>query len=106
VVNKTPLSAKTNRQIGGNAPGVYLGKVQKTSGITSERMDEILRSHLIDPAAIRSDAFATFFKSRADAILDRIEAAMGKTIAGREFGSQMPAEAQNGDEDVPDAPEA
>jgi hypothetical protein len=106
VVNKTPLSAKTNRQIGGNAPGLYLGKIQKASGISTERMDEILRSHLIDPTAIRSNGFAAFFKGRADAILDRIEAAMGKTISGRDLGPQLSTDAQNGDEDEADVPEA
>jgi len=106
VVNKTPLSAKTNRQIGGNAPSVYLEKVGKTSGISSERMDAILRSHLIDPAATRGDEFAAFFRARANAILDRIEGAMGKTIVGRDFGSQLSTEAPGGDEDEPDVPEA
>ena len=33
VVNKTPLSARTNRMIGGNAPSVYLPRVVKDAGI-------------------------------------------------------------------------
>ena len=57
VVNKTPISAKTNRMIGGNAPSVYLARVQKNADIEPARMDDILRSHLIDPAAMRADDF-------------------------------------------------
>src|SRR6185312_6563264 len=50
IVNKTPISAKTNRMVGGNAPGNYLAKLQKSAAIPESRMDDILRSHAIDPA--------------------------------------------------------
>ena len=103
VVNKTPLSAKTNRQIGGNAPSVYLERLQKTSGITLERMNDILKSHLVDSTAIRADSFDDFFTSRRNAILNRIEAAIGKPVTGRDTDVQAPSE-QNGDEDI-DTPE-
>jgi hypothetical protein len=104
VVNKTPLSAKTNRQIGGNAPSLYLGKIRKASGIAPDRMNQILQSHLIDPEAIRKDQFATFFSARSKSILDRIEIAMGKQVMGRDLTIEQPA--QNGDEDEPDIPES
>ncbi|HEY9602761.1 MAG TPA: DUF262 domain-containing protein, partial [Allocoleopsis sp.] len=80
VVNKTPLSGKTNRKIGGKAPSVYLANTQKDANISEERMDEILRSHVIDPSAMRSDNFETFFQARKNALLNRIEKAMGKPI--------------------------
>ena len=32
IVNKTPISAKTNRMIGGNPPSNYLGRIQKSVG--------------------------------------------------------------------------
>jgi hypothetical protein len=82
IVNKTPLAARTNRMIGGNAPSVYLSRIQKNAAISSERMDEqILRSHLIDPAALRGDDFEPFFRAREAALLDRIQAAMGTPIS-------------------------
>lgn len=81
VVNKTPLSYKTNRKIGGNAPSAYLEKIQKDASINPERLDEIMRSHLIDPRLARSDNFEEFFTARKEAILKRIEDAMGKPIA-------------------------
>jgi hypothetical protein len=81
IVNKAPISARTNRMIGGNAPSGYLPKLQKTAGIEPARMDEILRSHLIDPPALRADDFDKFFQARSLALLGRIEKAMGKPIA-------------------------
>jgi hypothetical protein len=81
IVNKTPISAKTNRMIGANAPSVYLGRIQKSAGIESQRMDAILQSHVIEPAPLRGDDFLAFFKAREKALLDRVEAAMGKPIA-------------------------
>jgi hypothetical protein len=81
IVNKTPISARTNRMIGGKAPSVYLAELQKTAGITPARMDEILRSHLIDPAALRADDFDRFFQARSQALLEKIEKAMGKALA-------------------------
>jgi hypothetical protein len=80
IINKTPLSAKTNRMIGSNAPSGYLARIQKNAGISEERMNEILRSHLIDPVALRGDDFDTFFQARKEALLDRIEKAMDKPI--------------------------
>lgn len=61
IVNKTPLSARTNRIIQGVAPSVYLQKLQKEYGLSTERLDEILKSHLVDPNHLRSDDFVSFF---------------------------------------------
>jgi hypothetical protein len=94
VVNKTPISAKTNRKVGGNAPSVYLAGLQKSAGIEPARMDEILRSHLIEPAALRADDFDRFFEARSRALLAKIEKATGKPIAREAV-----------DEDVPEAVE-
>jgi hypothetical protein len=80
VVNKTPISATTNRRIGGNAPSVYLPNLQKSASIQPDRLDAILRSHLIDPAALRADDFGRFFETRSQALLNRIEEVMGKPI--------------------------
>jgi hypothetical protein len=81
IVNKTALSSKTNRMIGGNAPSIYLARSQKSADIDDTRMNQILHSHLIDPASLRSDDFESFFSAREVALLGRIEEAMGKRIA-------------------------
>ncbi|MBM3321757.1 MAG: hypothetical protein FJY73_13925 [Candidatus Eisenbacteria bacterium] len=80
IINKTALSATTNRQIGGRAPSKYLPAIEKAAGIDSGRMDAILRSHCISPEDLRTDRFWEFFESRAEALIQRIEAATGKKI--------------------------
>jgi hypothetical protein len=80
VINKTALAARTNRQIGGRAPGKYLPAIEKSAGVDNARMDEILRSHCIAPEHLRADHFWEFYAARAEALLQRIEAATGKTI--------------------------
>jgi len=80
IINKTALAARTNRQIGGRAPSKYLSAIEKAAGVGTERMDEILRSHCIAPEHLRADRFWEFYGARAEALLQRIEAATGKTI--------------------------
>lgn len=79
-INKTPLSAKTNKMIGGKAPSAYVADIQKNTSISQEQMDKILQSHVINESAMRSDNFDIFFQSRKNALLNRIEKAMGKPI--------------------------
>ena len=81
IVNKTPISAKTNRIISGNAPSKYLPRIQQSSGYDENRMEQILQSHVVDPNYLRLDNFEVFFETRANALLERIEQAMGKPIA-------------------------
>ena len=82
IVNKTPISYKANRMIGGKAPSDYLAAIQshKQVGLGDAAMDEILRSHHIDPATMRADDFERFFQVRLDALLRIVEEVMGKTI--------------------------
>lgn len=80
IINKTSLSAKTNRIIGGNAPSAYLERLQKSAGISSDRMEEILQSHFINHEALKTNNFARFFQLRQEALLERIQKAMGKQL--------------------------
>lgn len=81
VINKTALAARTNRQIGGRSPSKYLPAIERDARVSTERMDEILRSHCIASEELRADRFWQFYAARAEALLQRIEAATGKTIA-------------------------
>ncbi len=81
IVNKTPVDAKTNRMISGNAPSAYLPRIQKAGEFNISRMDQILKSHMISPEHLRSDDFNSFFKAREAVLLNLIEKAMGKAIA-------------------------
>jgi hypothetical protein len=79
-VNKTPISYKANRKIGGAAPSKYLDSLQndKQVGLTDLEMDQLLESHFIDPGALRTDDFQTFLRNRSIGLLEVIYAAMGK----------------------------
>jgi hypothetical protein len=80
IINKTALSAKTNRMMGGDAPRQYLVRLERHAGISSERMDRILQTHAIEPSTMRMDDFQRFFDDRQKALLGRIARAMGKSI--------------------------
>lgn len=80
IINKTAISAKTNRSIGGSAPSVYLPKVAKRAGIHIDQLETILATHLIDIESLKADDFHAFFNQRKNALLDRIEQATGKSI--------------------------
>ena len=79
IVNKTPLTARTNRSIGGRAPGEYLARIT-ADGVPRDVLDGYLRSHLIDPADVWSDDFDRHFRARQSALLDAIRMVMGKPI--------------------------
>ena len=80
VINKTAISARTNRQIGGDAPSKYLPAIEKAAEIEPGRMNETLASHLIAPEVLRTDRFWDFYTARAETLLRRIERATGKKI--------------------------
>ncbi|MFA1541678.1 GmrSD restriction endonuclease domain-containing protein [Actinomadura monticuli] len=80
IVNKTPLSAETNRAIGGSAPSVYLPKIEKKAGIVPAQLDAHLATHLVDAADLRADDFDYFFKKRLEKLMAIIEAATGKPV--------------------------
>ena len=84
VVNKTPISYSTNREIGGVAPSKYLEKIEKKGQVDHEVLDRYLRSHWIDAVLARSDDFDRFIIARAIRLLDAIQEATGKTITGRD----------------------
>jgi len=84
IINKVPLTSGTNRIIGGKAPSLYLQSIEKNNKISSDRLDEILKSHLINPVFLRSDNFKDFFSDRAVSILNLISEAMGKQVTGRD----------------------
>lgn len=78
IVNKSAISARTNRKIGGKAPSVYSDKLDADTSAGGVELDEILRSHQIDPALMRADDFDAFYTARKVALLEMIESAMGK----------------------------
>lgn len=98
IINKTPISYKANRMIGGKAPSSYLKSIQNHHqvGMNDGEMDRILESHRIDPAAMRADNFITFFECRKESLLALVAQAMGKQIESR--SADRPDDDDEGDD--------
>jgi hypothetical protein len=91
VLNKTPLSYRTNRIIGGVAPSKYLQKLevgkksvqggQVEPPIDAEELNKYLISHCISPEHLRSDDFSAFLMSRRKSLLELISNATGHSVS-------------------------
>lgn len=110
VINKTPLSYRTNRIIGGDAPSKYLRQLEagRVSGnghieeppIPAEILDKYLQSHCISPRHLRADDFESFMAERRKALLALIENATGHKTSdlagsaeeGEELSEEMESE--------------
>jgi hypothetical protein len=81
IINKTPLSARTNRIIGGVAPSEYLAKLEKGSdsdpAVDHEDLNHFLETHLIGVDLLRADNFSGFMEARKQRLVSVIEAAIG-----------------------------
>ena len=82
IINKTPISFKANRMIGGAAPSSYLDKLRSHAqvDVTEQEQDGILESHLISSDLLRSDDFEQFYHDRKKRLLDLIADAMGRPV--------------------------
>jgi hypothetical protein len=80
IVNKTPLTARTNRIVGGVAPSEYLGRLVRSAETAPEGVAERIRSHLADPDLMAADDFDAFFAARRVSLLAGISTTMGKPI--------------------------
>jgi hypothetical protein len=100
IINKTPLSYRTNRIIGGVAPSEYVAKLEQgdssTPPIDRTRLDEYLISHLIDPALLRADRFEAFMEDRQRRLLALIERATGNSA----YTANIPEEGADAEADA------
>ena len=96
-VNKTALDAHTNHRIGGHAPSIYLRRIESGDGIEPDVLDGFLRSHDIEPGALRRDNFAQFFNQRFESLLRHAESAMGKPVNRRPDRDESPFADQDAD---------
>ena len=84
IKNKTPISASSNREIGGVAPSTYLGKLEKKGSVLESDLDGYVETHWIDHTLLRNDEFQDFIIDRAKKLLSAIEVATGRTISGKD----------------------
>jgi len=106
VVNKTPLSRRSNILIGGKAPSAYLRQIEGNHGFTSDQLDDVLRTHLIEPALLRADDFEGFFAARINALSALVGESMGKSVVqglGQNEDETEAPESAAGDEEVEEA---
>ncbi|MBK6856850.1 MAG: DUF262 domain-containing protein [Microthrixaceae bacterium] len=80
IVNKTTISARTNRTIGGAAPSSYLKVIEQRAQIETDKLDGLLGSHLVPAESLRSDDFDGYFTKRREALCQLVEAAIGKSV--------------------------
>ena len=82
ILNKTPISYKANRKLGGKAPSRYLPKLQaeKQVALDDIQMDQLLKSHALSPDLLRQDAFDDFLEDRRGRLSRLVEMAMGKSV--------------------------
>ena len=99
ILNKTPLSYKANRKIGGDAPSVYLPRLQaeKHVQLTDEQLGEILDSHALDTALLRADDYDGFIADRRKRLSQLVANAMGKPISTIPEGGEY---VQNDEEEI------
>lgn len=81
IINKTAISARTNRIIGGQAPSSYLTKIESEANLSREELAAILETHGIAPEHLYDNNFQQFFAQRGLALVQLIEEAMGKSAA-------------------------
>jgi hypothetical protein len=81
IINKTAISARTNRIIGGQAPSRYLAKLEEDANLNQSELSSILETHGIDPTLLYGDNFDECFAQRGRALVALIEDAMGKPVA-------------------------
>jgi hypothetical protein len=81
IVNKTPLAKKTNISLRGDSPAVYVPRLLKDTGMEVARLDGLVASHLIDPAALRAGDFEAYFSARREALVSLVAEAIGKPVA-------------------------
>jgi len=86
ILNKTPISYKANRMIGGKAPSDYLAQLQghRSVMLNAEGIDSLLRTHLIDPEPLRANDFQRFVDTRRQQMIHLISRAMGKDLISTE----------------------
>ena len=108
IVNKTPISYKANRKIGGVAPSVYLHRLQadKLVGLDNPAMDAVLQSHQVPAQFLRKDDFNGFYTARKALLLQLIEQAMGKAITATAPLAAASGGVDADDGEVPEAQEA
>jgi len=80
ILNKTPLTAQTNRIIQGRAPSLYLPALARNADAPQDAIEAHVATHAADPALMLKDDFDGFTADRRARLLQLIGHAMGKRL--------------------------
>ena len=81
IINKTPLTAKTNRSIGGVAPSEYINKIIETGKVSSKAsLIKNINSHVLEFNFLNDNDYYEFYKDRQSKLIKLIEGAFGKPV--------------------------
>lgn len=76
ILNKTPLSARTNRIIGGYAPSEYLKRLASSGNTEVQVISGHGVDHMIDPELLHADDFHGFLDRRQQVLMEAVDRAM------------------------------
>lgn len=77
IVNKTPLTNRTRRIMGNQSPEVYLQQIEAEAGLPGNWLDDVIATHWVQPAYLRTGDFSAFYRERSIALKELIDQAMG-----------------------------
>jgi len=81
IINKTPLTARTNKSIGGSAPSEYINKIIESGKVSSKSaLIKNINSHLLEFSFLNDDDYYEFYKDRQNKLVNTIELAIGKSV--------------------------
>lgn len=83
IVNKTPLSLRASKTMAGSPAG-YLKTLARESGMRAEWFDDVITTHLVDPASLHAGDFEHFYENRSKQLLELVMSAMGKRTVFRD----------------------
>ncbi len=84
IINKTPITSKTNKIIGSKAPKDYLSEIINKYQVSRPNLSGYLASHWINIDLLFEEEFNEFIAARAGLLLDAVEKVTGKKILGRD----------------------
>jgi hypothetical protein len=81
IINKTPISARTNRSIGGVSPSKYLEKIIESGKVSSQAsLVASVESHAVKYSLLNDDDYYGFYEDRKMQLISLIEKALGKPV--------------------------
>jgi hypothetical protein len=81
IINKTPISARTNRSIGGVSPSKYLEKIIESGKVSSQAsLVASVESHAVKYSLLNDDDYYGFYENRKMQLISLIEKALGKPV--------------------------